>query len=161
MKKILSIIGAISLIGTPTFNLISCNPNIEQCHKETIGDFERICYREEKFNVADNKWYIIIAKLNLEDNWEIFKFQNKEIKTNYIFGTSNSKISIVCWLTNNVNDIKRKYYTIGLINSNGDWNNVSSWERGVSNFKGIYQYLGNDEPNLPKIDKEGNLKVKE
>jgi len=160
MKKSLSFIGTISLVGTPTFNLISCNPNVEQCHKQTIGDFERICYREEKFNKADNKWYIVISKLNLKDNWEIFKFKNYKIKPNYIFETSNSKISVVYWLTSNANDIKREYYTIGIINSNGDWNTISPWERGVSNFKAVYKYIGNDEPNVPNIDNDGNLKIK-
>ncbi|MFW4371215.1 MAG: lipoprotein [Spiroplasma sp. hy2] len=157
MKKILNLLGTITLIGTSTTSLISCNPDIEKCNKETIGNFERICYREEKFNKVDNKWYIVIAKLNLKNNWEIFKFKNYEIKPNFKFKTSNPRVNIVYLLTSNSNDIEREYYTIGISNPDENLNDISPWNRGVSNFKAIYQYEGNDEPTVPKIDDNGNI----
>ncbi len=79
MKKILSIIVTITLIGTSTTSLVGCNKNItipkysedelkqlkEENKKNTKdGILEWMAPQEKPFNKVDNKWYYVVWKGN-------------------------------------------------------------------------------------------------
>ncbi len=168
MKKILSLLGTITLIGTSTTSLVACNKikeytkeeleqlkeenKIKTNNKEIRDNLEWIASQEKPFNKVDNKWYFVICRINKNDNWEIFKFQNKEIKPGYIMKTSNPKINMSYWLASN-------YYTIG-INKDDDWSTFQGWIKENKNFNSVYRLNGEEQklPNLG-IDENGNIKV--
>ncbi|MFU0252544.1 lipoprotein [Spiroplasma sp. Moj] len=73
MKRLLSIIGAISLVGTSTTSLVACNTpqeytkeelehlkkenKINTTNQEIRDNLEWIAPQEKPFNKVDNKWY--------------------------------------------------------------------------------------------------------
>ncbi|WFG97599.1 lipoprotein [Spiroplasma citri] len=92
MKKRLSFLGAITLLGTSTTSLVACN-NIPQYNedelqqlkkenqiytncKEIKDNLEWIAPQEKPFNIVDNKWYFVVWRGDENDNWRIIKFQN-------------------------------------------------------------------------------------
>ncbi|WP_426605749.1 lipoprotein [Spiroplasma endosymbiont of Glossina fuscipes fuscipes] len=82
MKKLLSILGAISLAGTSTLGLISCKvDNTSDCDRKDIGNWHQICPKDQPFKKADNKYYVVIWRTSQEDKWKInlFNFVNSEI----------------------------------------------------------------------------------
>ncbi|KAF0851802.1 lipoprotein [Spiroplasma poulsonii] len=87
MKKILSLLGTITLIGTSTTSLVACNTSQyseEQLKKQKEkykidtkdGILEWIAPQEKPFNQIDNKWYFVVWKTN---NWNITKFKNNTL----------------------------------------------------------------------------------
>ncbi|WP_338991825.1 lipoprotein [Spiroplasma endosymbiont of Seladonia tumulorum] len=92
MKKILSLLGTITLIGTSTPSLVACNKKheytpeeLEKFKKEnkintknqTIRDnLEWIAPQEKPFNKIDDKYYFVISRVNKNDDWHISKFEN-------------------------------------------------------------------------------------
>ncbi len=92
MKKILTILGTITLIGTSTTSLVACNTpqeytkeQLDQLKKEnqinttdeTIkNNLEWIAPQEKPFNTVDNKWYYVVWRGDEKDNWKIVKFKN-------------------------------------------------------------------------------------
>ncbi|WP_338992767.1 lipoprotein [Spiroplasma endosymbiont of Seladonia tumulorum] len=87
MKKILSLLGTITLIGTSTTNLVACNK--PQYSKKELADLkeknkintkdgilEWIAPQEKPFNQVDNKWYFAIWKPNNSIYWKISKFKH-------------------------------------------------------------------------------------
>ncbi|WP_338990153.1 lipoprotein [Spiroplasma endosymbiont of Seladonia tumulorum] len=87
MKKKLSLLGTITLIGTSTASLVACNtPQYieEQLNKlkeknnikTKNGILEWIAYQEKPFNQVDNKWYFAIWKPNNSIYWKISKFKH-------------------------------------------------------------------------------------
>ncbi|UZQ31176.1 MAG: lipoprotein [Spiroplasma phoeniceum] len=108
MKKLLSIIGAISLIGTGTTNLVACNTpqySEDELKKEKeknnittkYGILEWIEKQEKPFTeVVDNKWYYIIYKDNYK-NIKLSKRINNNPNVNINFPWSNSWIKVYRW----------------------------------------------------------------
>jgi len=92
MKKILSILGTITLIGTSTTSLVACNTpqeytpeelaNLKEKNKintknQTIRDnLEWIAPQEKPFNNIDNKYYYVVWRGNKNNTWRIIKFLN-------------------------------------------------------------------------------------
>ncbi len=94
MKKILSIIGTITLIATSTTNLVACDKGTDNENKKEIlpeelkklkeenkintknGILEWIAPQEKPFNQVDNKWYFVIWKPNNSIYWKISKFKH-------------------------------------------------------------------------------------
>ncbi|MFJ1522130.1 lipoprotein [Spiroplasma sp. ald] len=92
MKKILSLLGAITLIGTSTTSLFACNTpqeytpqelaNLKEKNKintknQTIRDnLEWIAPQERPFNNIDNKYYYVVWRGNKNNAWRIIKFLN-------------------------------------------------------------------------------------
>ncbi|WP_338992731.1 lipoprotein [Spiroplasma endosymbiont of Seladonia tumulorum] len=100
MKKILSIIGTITLIGTSTTSLVACNTNIAlQYTKEQLkelkeknkintkdGILEWIAPQEKPFNEVDNKYYYVVWRGDKNDSWYLTKFNNNTYDTIIIRG---------------------------------------------------------------------------
>lgn len=92
MKKILSILGTITLIGTSTTSLVACNKTqeytpeelaklkienkINTTNQEIRDNLEWIAPQEKPFNKVDNKWYYVIWRGDKNNNWRIAKFLN-------------------------------------------------------------------------------------
>jgi len=96
MKKILTILGTITLIGTSTTSLVACNKSqysenklkkekekhkIDTANQELKNNLEWIVPQEKPFNQVDNKWYFVIWRGNEKNDWHIakFKFNNSQI----------------------------------------------------------------------------------
>ncbi|PQP78665.1 hypothetical protein C6B38_04605 [Spiroplasma sp. ChiS] len=93
MKRLLSIIGAISLLGTSTTNVVACNApqeytseelkelkeknKIDTADENIKNNLEWIAPQEKPFNTVDNKWYYVVWRSNEKDNWRIVKFKWK------------------------------------------------------------------------------------
>ncbi|WFG96161.1 lipoprotein [Spiroplasma citri] len=90
MKKWLSFLGAITLLGTSTTSLVACN-NIPQYNEDELqqlkkenqiytnyqeirDNLEWIAAQEKPFDNVDNKYYYVVWKGKNEDNWKITKF---------------------------------------------------------------------------------------
>ncbi|WFG98436.1 lipoprotein [Spiroplasma citri] len=90
MKKILSLLGTITLIGTSTTSLVACNTQyseeelkelkeknkINTTKQEIKDNLEWIAPQEKPFNQVDNKYYFVVWRSDEKDNWRIIKFQN-------------------------------------------------------------------------------------
>ncbi|KAI92940.1 lipoprotein [Spiroplasma melliferum] len=164
MKKILSILGAISLVGTSTTSLIACNTPIlytpeelkELKEKNNIttkdGILEWITPQEKPFITVDNKYYYVVWK---GQNWNITKFKN-----NNLIDRTHPSIEIdkknedenytlnLEWKSPMVTIVIRSYSVIS------DW--------PAPRFKSVYRWnLDTQEPNLEnlEVDKDGNIIV--
>ncbi len=171
MKRLLSLLGAISLAGTSTTSLVSCNNTpqeytkeelehlkeenkINTTNKEIRDNLEWIAPQEKPFNKVDNKYYYVIWK---SKNWNITKFKNnEEIQNKDSFKVLEQK-----------DEYKLKLHRYSL-NYEVDLNvyepsNMTNWpwriDRGTY-FKSVYRWNG-EEQNLPDliIDDNGNIKV--
>ncbi|WP_425377954.1 lipoprotein [Spiroplasma endosymbiont of Polydrusus pterygomalis] len=120
MKKILSLLGTITLIGTSTTSLVACNTaeytpeelaKIKEENKintknQTIRDnLEWIAPQEKPFSEIDNKWYYIIYKDN-SNNIKLSKRINNNPDVNIKLPWSNSWIKVYRW---NLVGIKEPY----------------------------------------------------
>ncbi|WP_310612947.1 lipoprotein [Spiroplasma citri] len=90
MKKILSLLGTITLIGTSTTSLVACNTQynedelkqlkkenkINTTNQEIKDNLEWIAPQEKPFNEVDNKYYFVVWRGDKNDNWRIIKFKN-------------------------------------------------------------------------------------
>ena len=87
MKKILSIVGTILLIGTGTTSLVACNKlqySEDDLKKEKEknniktkdGILEWITPQEKPFNQVDDKWYFVVWHCDENSDWRIVKFKN-------------------------------------------------------------------------------------
>lgn len=168
MKKILSILWAISLVGTSTTSLIACNTpqyNAEELArlkeenkiktdiKEIRDNLEWMAPQEKPFidTFIDNKYYYVVWK---GQNWNITKFKN-----NNLIDRTHPSIEIdkknedenytlnLEWKSPMVTIVIRSYSVIS------DW--------PAPRFKSVYRWNGEEQklPNLD-IDKEGNVIVK-
>ncbi|PQP79392.1 hypothetical protein C6B38_01410 [Spiroplasma sp. ChiS] len=94
MKKWLSFLGAITLLGTSTTSLVACN-NIPQYNEDELQQLKKenqiytncqeikenlewICPQEKPFNQVDNKYYYVAWQGNKNLEWKICKFKNTE-----------------------------------------------------------------------------------
>ncbi|RUP74967.1 hypothetical protein D6D54_09145, partial [Spiroplasma poulsonii] len=94
MKKILSLWGATTLIGTSTTSLVACNKNYTQkeltqlkekkkintVNKENRDNLEWIEPQEKPFIIVDNKYYFVVWRGNENNDWRIVKFKHFEQK---------------------------------------------------------------------------------
>nr|CAK99139.1 hypothetical lipoprotein transmembrane [Spiroplasma citri] len=90
MKKILSLLGAITLIGTSTTSLVACNTQyseeqlkelkeknkINTTNQEIKDNLEWIAPQEKPFTQVDNKYYFVVWRSDTNSNWRIIKFLN-------------------------------------------------------------------------------------
>ncbi|WP_348734834.1 lipoprotein [Spiroplasma endosymbiont of Ammophila pubescens] len=89
MKKLLSILGTVSLITSGSSNLIACDNSelisenlAELKEKNSINIngniLEWIVPQEKPFNEIDNKYYYVVWRGDKNEDWRIVKFQNKK-----------------------------------------------------------------------------------
>ncbi|PQP79177.1 hypothetical protein C6B38_02150 [Spiroplasma sp. ChiS] len=172
MKRLLSIIGAITLLGTSTTNVVACNApqeytseelkelkeknKIDTADENIKNNLEWIAPQEKPFNTVDNKWYYVVWRSKLNSEWRIIKFKNdtkvdKENKK-IIDVQNKSELSISVHIGVGYS------YVVLFINNNLE----TTWKNNNKNyFKSVYRWnLDTQEPNLD-IDKDGNVKVKE
>ncbi len=154
MKRLLSIIGAISLIGTSTTSLVACNKpqysedelkKEKEKHKidtkyQTIRDnLEWIASQELPFNKIDNKYYYVVWRGDKSNDWKMVKFKHFEQKEKVL--DKHDKYEL------------KTSYKNGFVSY--DWNKDNG-----TYFKSVYRWnLNIKEPDL-LIDSNGSLKVK-
>ncbi|WP_338990034.1 lipoprotein [Spiroplasma endosymbiont of Seladonia tumulorum] len=165
MRKILNIIGAISLVVTSTTTLVSCNTPQEKEYtpeelkhlkkenqidttNETIkNNLEWITSQEKPFNpTGDYKYYIIIWRGDENDNWTIKKYKNTYEEVGRI-DTSYSGAALYRNSDDLVANKTREHAT--WITDNGTY------------FKAVYRWSLDIIPPDLIIDDYGNIKVKE
>ncbi|WP_353487075.1 lipoprotein, partial [Spiroplasma phoeniceum] len=111
MKKILSLLGTITLIGTSTTSLVACNTSqkytkdeLEHLKKENQintkdGILEWIAPQEKPFNQIDNnKYYFVVWRGDDNADWRIVKFQNNTSDWIKIDNSKNSKLKKRNWI---------------------------------------------------------------
>ncbi len=154
MKKILSLLVTITLIGTSTTSLIACN-TLQQYTEEQLkelkyknniktkdGVLEWITPQEKPFNKVDNKLYFVIWHGLFNNEWKINVFNNNAVQIR--IDTTGD------WLMKNFDDLQ-----VGYGRSWKDWTNYPNY------FKSVYRWnLDIQKPNLI-IDKYGNVKINE
>lgn len=172
MKKILSLLGAITLIGTSKINLVACNKpqynkeelkiwkenkKINTANQEIKNNLEPISYKEKPFDNVDNKYYYVVWRGDKKKDWRIIKFKNNVT----LF---SNKMSIKLDGLNN-RDLFLKIYNFKptIINLYiyeekfipfKEW-----WNESTNYFKSVYRWNSNTlEPNLI-VDKNGVIKV--
>ncbi|WP_353487268.1 lipoprotein, partial [Spiroplasma phoeniceum] len=156
MKKILSIIGAISLVVTSTTSLVACNKPIvytpeqlkELKEKNNIktkdGILEWIVPQEKPFNQVDNKWYFMVWRGDKNDDWKIIKFNNNELKIGKIFDKYNQYTlelrQEMAWSNFDI-----------CVNYSGAWSPKYWGSDDGTRFKSVYRWNNESEPNTPFI----------
>ncbi len=163
MKKILSFLRTITLIGTSTTSLVACNTlqeytkdELEHLKKENqintdnqkIRDnLEWMTSQEKPFNQIDNKYYFVVWRDSKNSNWNINKFNNnKEI----ILITGDTRLQKTKF--GNEYDLAIRVPEI---------KNMSVWKEDYGTyFKSVYRWNGEENklPNLD-IDENDNIKV--
>ncbi|WP_338989826.1 lipoprotein [Spiroplasma endosymbiont of Seladonia tumulorum] len=158
MKKLLSIIGAISLVGTSTLGVISCKvDNVSDCERNDIGNWKQMCPKDQPFKKVDNKYYVTIWRTTKEDKWKIslFNFINKNITNIDSYNKYILQYSI------------KQGYNSGLMlveqKDDGRDALIKRWEDDSKQqdfFKSLYKWdTDKSIPSLPKIDDNGNIIV--
>ncbi|WP_425379198.1 lipoprotein [Spiroplasma endosymbiont of Polydrusus pterygomalis] len=152
MKKILSLLGVITLIGTSTLGIVSCGQE-PKCENKIIGNLKEICSSNKPFHKDDNKWYFVIAR-GENIKWNIIKFQNNN-KSKDIYTSNNYYI--------NLSTGSRYYSGLVLWIKKDDKKFSHTWGQDKGEyFKNVYQWLGENESinnDIPKIDENGNIIV--
>ncbi|PQP78930.1 hypothetical protein C6B38_03085 [Spiroplasma sp. ChiS] len=163
MKKWLSFLGAITLLGTSTTSLVACN-NIPQYNedelqqlkqenqictncKEIKENLEWICPQEKPFNTVYNKYYYVVWRGDKNDDWRIVRFKNynwQEIKTldNY----NNYKLLL---------NIKIIGCLFILVKSFLGSTNNHFWNKNYGDLFKVYRWNG-EEKNLPNLIVDNN-----
>ncbi|QED24045.1 lipoprotein [Spiroplasma citri] len=168
MKKILSLLGTITLIGTSTTSLVACNTQyseeeltklkaenkINTTDENIKNNLEWIAPQEKPFNQVDNKYYFVVWSSDDKNDWRIIKFQNNDLQHNKILDKHNECVLVLEFLSSHNTDL--------FIQENKYPNRRWYWKNDTKNtyFKSVYRW--NDEeqklPNLD-IDNNGNVKV--
>ncbi|MFW4371324.1 MAG: lipoprotein [Spiroplasma sp. hy2] len=167
MKKILSLLGTITLIGTSTTSLVACDNIVEYTPEELTklkeennislkdGILEWMAPQERPFNEVDNKYYYVVWKGN--NQWNINKFKNDEFPKQ-IIPNNNGKDKILI----NYGDytvIQQRLKELYFVYRDSLKIKYWSYDKEGIYFKSVYRWnLYNNEPNLV-IDKNGNVKV--
>ncbi|APE74206.1 lipoprotein [Spiroplasma citri] len=166
MKKILSLLGAITLIGTSTTSLVACNTQYSEDELKKLkqenqintkdqnikDNLEWIAPQEKPFNKVDNKWYYVVWRGNENKEWYLSKFNN-DIDLNSI----SLKRKLDHYIEHDLLVCPK-----GLAINRYDFTYEASkwWEINSNYFKSVYRWnLDTAEPNLV-IDTDGNVKVK-
>ncbi|WP_425380108.1 lipoprotein [Spiroplasma endosymbiont of Stenodema calcarata] len=170
MKRLLSIIGAISLVGTSTTSLVACKTEdqlwleklkkekeenkIKTNNKEIRDNLEWISAQEKPFNTVDNKYYYVVWCNNKINNWKLTIFQN-----NQYLSSNKPKITIDFY---NEYELNLEISSIGIninIYKSGIGGFFHWWYKSVDYIKSVYRWnLDTKEPDLI-IDDKGKLKV--
>ncbi|KAF0850789.1 MAG: hypothetical protein EIB84_03205 [Spiroplasma poulsonii] len=154
MKKILSILGTITLIGTSTTSLFACNTPQEYTSEELVrlkeqnskiingNKLEWIAPQEKPFIIVDNKYYFVVWRGDKNENWRIVKFKHFEQKEKILDKYDKY-------------ELKTSHFGGDLfIYKNGfvsyDWNKDNG-----TYFKSVYHWNSDDKPNT---DVENQLK---
>ncbi|WP_338989787.1 lipoprotein [Spiroplasma endosymbiont of Seladonia tumulorum] len=167
MKRLLSILGAITLVGTSTTSLVACNKpqysedelkKEKEKHKidtkdQTIkNNLEWMASQEKPFDNVDNKYYYVVWRGNKNDSWRLIKFQNnQQDKLKNKDEYDNYKLALVQDLDwNNTFDLT-------IQKNNLKW---IFWHKDIQYFKAVYRWNLEDtqEPNLI-LDENNNIKV--
>ncbi|WP_425378027.1 lipoprotein [Spiroplasma endosymbiont of Polydrusus pterygomalis] len=172
MKKILSFLGTITLIGTITTSLVACDKTqeytseelaelkeknkIDTTNQEIKDNLEWIAPKEKPFNeIGNNKYYFIVWKGLKSDKWTLKKYKDVGLaKDNTLIDTSynNAKLHRV---SHDLQTIAEREY--------------SSWctpfgfnyKDDGTHFKSVYRWnLYTQKPDLV-LDDKGNIKVKD
>ncbi|GAA6238806.1 MAG: hypothetical protein SPLM_09210 [Spiroplasma phoeniceum] len=167
MKRLLSIIGAISLVGTSTTSLVACNKPQEYTLEELVklkeenkittknGVLEWIAPQEKPFNKVDNKYYYVVWRGNKNDKWRIIKLKHIELKIGKIFDKYNNytlELREESGYPFNFTLYVRYSSSLGP----ADW---ESYHNKGTFFKAVYRWnLDTQEPHLI-LDENGNVKV--
>ncbi|QJU61747.1 lipoprotein [Spiroplasma citri] len=162
MKKILSLLGTFTLIGTTTASLVACNTQLQynedelkklKAENKINTDNQEIKYnlvwiapQEKPFITVDNKYYFIVWRGDKNDDWKIIKFKHFEQKEKVL-----DKYDTY--------ELKTSHFGGDLfIYKNGfvgyDWNKDDG-----TYFKSVYRWnLDIQEPNLI-VNKDGVIQV--
>ncbi|PQP79264.1 hypothetical protein C6B38_01830 [Spiroplasma sp. ChiS] len=171
MKKWLSFLGAITLLGTNTTSLVACNTpqyNEEELQQlkqenqiytncqEIKENLEWICPQEQPFNQVDNKWYYVVWRGDKSEEWKIVKFKNDKYEQNKILDKYNNyELQLL-----QTGKAGQGYWKdIGLVDNNG-MPRYFAWSFNPKYFKSVYRWNGGEE-NLPDLvlNNDGNVKV--
>ncbi len=88
MKKILTILGTITIIGTSSTSLVACDKSPQYTEEELAdlkeknniktknGILEWIAPQEKPFKEVDNKWYFVVWRYDENKDWNLVKFKN-------------------------------------------------------------------------------------
>ncbi|WP_338989168.1 hypothetical protein [Spiroplasma endosymbiont of Seladonia tumulorum] len=161
MKKKLSLLGTITLIGASTTSLVACNTpqkytteeltkikeenKINTTNQEIRDNLEWISSQEKPLNKIDNKWYFVVWRNDDNDDLKISKFKNS-VKLN-IGETYNINESLLLFNGNFAANLK---IDLEVILKNGipiTW----FFDRDSTFLKSVYRWNGNEEPNTPFI----------
>ncbi|WFG95468.1 lipoprotein [Spiroplasma citri] len=162
MKKILSLLGTFTLIGTTTTSLVACNTQLQynedelkklKAENKINTDNQEIKYnlvwiapQEKPFITVDNKYYFIVWRGDKNNDWRIVKFKHFEQKEKVL-----DKYDTY--------ELKTSHFGGDLfIYKNGfvgyDWNKDDG-----TYFKSVYRWnLDIQEPNLI-VNKDGVIQV--
>ncbi|WHQ37228.1 DUF3688 family protein [Spiroplasma sp. SV19] len=147
MRKylVINILGTIGLTVASTTTLIACHKvqsklerqiNVQQ--PPTGSNWEPVYANDNAFRRIDCKYYIVIWHGLFNNNWKINKFNNNVVQI---------RIDMVSdWLMKNFADLQ-----IGYGRSWKDWKNYPHY------FKAVYRWNRINDPNLPEINKDGNI----
>ncbi|MBW3057837.1 hypothetical protein D6D54_00710 [Spiroplasma poulsonii] len=172
MKRLLSIIGAISLVGTNTTSLIACKDKIHEytpeelaklkqenkintANKEIIDNLEWMAQQEKPLNNIDNKYYYVVWRGDKNNNWRIAKFQNTEKQRYNKFDDQDKYYIFIGQYKTETN------FDIIISEQQSSYKTIKPWQidNGVY-FKSVYRWnLDTSEPDLI-LDENGNIKVK-
>ncbi len=169
MKKILNLLGTITLIGASTTNLVACDNNkIHEYTKEQLeklkeenkintkdeyikNNLEWISPQEKPFNKVDNKYYFVVWHIKNNDDWRIIKFKN-DIDIGYYKKRILDKY--------NTYDLKMTEEN--LLADENRFAHHFWWDvDDGSHFKAVYRWnLDIDIPDLDVNNKTGEIKIK-
>ncbi|WFH00378.1 lipoprotein [Spiroplasma citri] len=167
MKKILSLLGTITLIGTSTTSLVACNTQyneeelkklkkenkINTTNQEIKDNLEWIAPQEKPFNQVDNKYYFVVWRGDEKNNWRIIKFKNNDLQRLIKFDEQNKCVLVLEFLSSHNTDL--------FIQENKYPNRRWYWQKyNETYFKSVYRWNGEEQklPNLV-VDTDGNVKV--
>ncbi|WP_419334151.1 lipoprotein [Spiroplasma endosymbiont of Sarcophaga variegata] len=171
MKRLLSIIGAISLIGTSTTSLVACKDKTHEYTPEELAklkaenkintkdqnikdNLEWMAPQEKPFNkVGNNKYYYIVWRGKKTDKWKLIKYKDLGLISITLIDKTNNN-SELHRVSNDLQTIADKEYSSWC--TNFGFNNKDDG----THFKSVYRWnLDTAEPNLI-VDDKGNVKVK-
>ena len=169
MKKILSILGAISLVASSTTSLVACNKqqyNAEELArlkeenkiktdiKEIRDNLEWIAPQEKPLHKLDNKLYYVVWRPEINLPWRLTNFKNIKEQRYHKF-----------------DELDKYYIHIGELDKEDNFDilinqtpssiwSLKSWQKnGKDYIKSVYRWnLNKQVPNLI-IDNDGDISV--
>ncbi|WP_338965647.1 MULTISPECIES: lipoprotein [unclassified Spiroplasma] len=169
MKKILSLLSTITLIGTSTTSLVACNKQysedelkeqkekhkINTTNQEIRNNLEWIAPQEKPFNEVDNKWYYVVWRVDKNEKWYVSKFNNNTKleggKEKNIDKLNNFFLSLYFY-------IGASFPVLTTCISSKDIK--IPWGSKNNYIKSVYRWNG-EEQNLPNLiaGNNGNVKI--
>ncbi|WP_338954657.1 lipoprotein [Spiroplasma endosymbiont of Polydrusus cervinus] len=161
MKKIITILGTITLIGTSTASLVACNtPQYTEKElsdlkeknniKTKDGVLEWIAPQEKPFSQVDNKYYFVVWRGDKNAGWKIalFKFENTNVTNIDQYGKYIIQYSVKQGYNSGLMLVEKRNPGNVLIKR---WEDDNKQEY----FKSLYRWNNDSEPN---IDVKNKLK---